>query len=77
MVCVPPLAQHPAMPDDPVPGAPTRRRMLRDLYDLLDVLDRRLVALRKGEDGEAVAHMEALRNQTAEQIRRLETEPAT
>ena len=72
-----PLDKQSAMPDETALTAAMRGTMLRDLQDLLDVLDRRLAALRKGQDRDAVAHVEALRNQTAERIRRLETEPAT
>jgi hypothetical protein len=65
---------QPATPDDQSPREGYPQRMLRDLRDLLAVVDRRLVQLREYGTPEVVAHMEDLRDRTANLIQRLEAE---
>ena len=65
---------QPATPDDQSPREAYPQRMLRDLRDLLAVVERRLVQLREYGTPEVVAHMEDLRDRTANLIQRLEAE---
>ena len=62
------------MPNDNAPDQAYPQRMLRDLRDLLGVVDRRLVQLREHGAPDVIAHMEDLRNRTASLIQRIQTE---
>jgi len=59
------------MPEDPFRGEAFSERMLRDLRDLLVVVERRLRQLREAGSRNRVVHMEALRKRTAGLIERL------
>lgn len=62
------------MPDNTRPGEGYSQRMLRDLRDLLAVVDRRLLQLGDYGTPEVIAHMQDLRGRTASLIQRIETE---
>ena len=53
----------------------SRDRMLADLRDRLDRMDRHLTGLHPQHDRQAIDQLTALRNRTADQIQRLEAEP--
>ena len=65
------------MPDNTLPGEAYSHRMLRDLRDLLAVVDNRLVQLREYGTPEVIAHMEDLRGRTASLIQRIVAEHAS
>ena len=65
-------ARRPAMPQLPLAGEADPPQMLRDLRDLLIVVERRLHHLREAGSRVRVTHLEAILTKKASLIERLE-----
>ena len=60
------------MTDDAAAGLTHSPRTVRDLRDLLDIIDGRLVSLRKVGPADVLKHMEELRNRVANTLQRVQ-----